>query len=190
MATTQIQQVERRRFNVDEYHRMAEVGILTEDDRVELLGGEVVQMSPIRSRHAACVKRWNRLLSEQLASDWVLGVQDPIRLGTNIELQPDLSVLRLQEDYYANELPSPEDVLIVIEVADTSLSYDRGVKIPLCARAGIPEVWLVDLSAEVVERHSEPSESGYDLTARARRGDSLASTVIPDLSLRAEDVLG
>jgi Uma2 family endonuclease len=187
MATAR---TERRRFSVDDYHRMAEAGILGEDDRVELVAGEIVQMSPIGSRHAACVKRLNRLLSARLGEDVLIGIQDPVALAGDLEPQPDVSILRAREDDYAQELPGPHDVLLVIEVAETSLAYDREVKLPLYAAQGIAEAWLVNLADEVLERHTEPSPRGYRLVARAGRGEELASTVLPSLSLQAGSILG
>jgi Uma2 family endonuclease len=184
-AETQIRQ---RRFTVDEFHRMTEAGILHEDDRVELIGGEIVEMSPIGGRHAACVREMNRLLGRQVSDELRLDVQSPVRLGEQGEPQPDLAVIRARG--YGDSLPTPEDVLLLIEVADTSLAYDRDVKLPLYARAGIAEVWLVDLNAYVIERHTEPSEKGYRLLRRAGRGEILESVVLPTLTLPVDAALG
>jgi Uma2 family endonuclease len=146
--------ISRRRFTVHDYHRMAEAGILHEDDRVELIEGEVVEMTPIGGRHASCVAELTWLLSRQIGDELRLCVQNPVRLGEHGEPQPDLAVIRARD--YKGSLPGPEDVMLLIEVADTSLSYDREVKLPLYARAGIAEAWLVDLSEEVVD--GEPGE--------------------------------
>ena len=126
---TKVEAPNRRRFTVDEYHRMAEAGILREDDRVELLGGEIVEMSPIGGRHAACVREINHLLGRQLGDELRVDVQSPVRLSEEEEPQPDLAVIRARD--YAGSLSIPEDVLLLIEVADTSLAYDRGVKLPI-----------------------------------------------------------
>jgi len=120
----------RHRFTVEEYHRMGQAGILSEDDRVELIEGEIVEMAPVGSRHAACVKRLNALLSRRAGGRALVSVQDPIRLGEHSEPQPDLALLKPREDFYAAAHPGPEDVLLVIEVAETSLEYDREVKLP------------------------------------------------------------
>lgn len=180
--------IRRRRFTVHDYHRMAEAGILHEDDRVELIGGDIVEMSPIGGRHAACVREINRLLGRQVDDDLRVDVQSPVRLGEQEEPQPDLAVIRARD--YRNSLPTPEDVLFLIEVADTSLSSDRDVKLPLYARSGIAEVWLVDLNAGVIERHTEPSENGYRLVRRTGRGETLESAALPTLTLSADVVLG
>jgi Uma2 family endonuclease len=178
----------RRRFTVEEYHRMAEAGILREDDRVELIGGEIVEMSPIGGRHAACVREINHLLGRQLGDELRVDVQSPVRLSEDEEPQPDLAVIRTRA--YAGSLPIPEDVLLLIEVADTSLAYDRNVKLPLYARFRIPEVWLVDLNGGIIERHTEPSEAGYRLLRRAGRGESLESAVLPVLVIPVDAALG
>lgn len=180
--------IRQRRFTVDEFYRMAEAGILHEDDRVELLEGEIVEMSPIGGRHAACVREMNRLLGRQVSDELRLDVQSPVRLGDQGEPRPDLAVIRARG--YGNSLPTPEDVLLLIEVADTSLASDRDVKLPLYARSGIVEVWLVDLNADLIERHTEPSENGYRLVRRAGRGETLESVVLPTLTLPVDAALG
>jgi Uma2 family endonuclease len=182
--------VSRRRFTVDEYRRMLESGILAEDDRVELINGEIVEMAPIGSRHAACVKRLNNLFSRQVGDRAVVGVQDPVRLDEYSEPQPDLTLLRPRPDYYAGGHPGPEDVLLVVEVAETSAEYDRQIKVPLYARAGIREVWLVDLAASAVEVYREPTPEGYRQVRRFGRGETLSPEALPDINLALDDILG
>src|ERR671938_544657 len=138
-------QVAKRCFSVDEYYRMGEAGILTEDDRVELIEGEIIEMSPIGSRHAACVNRLNTLLGRHLRQTAIVSVQNPIRLDAYSEPEPDVALLRPRADYYESGHPTPADALLIVEVADTSADYDRIIKLPLYAKAGIPEAWLVDL---------------------------------------------
>ncbi len=183
-------QVSRRRFTVDEYHRMLEAGILGEDDRVELINGEVVEMAPIGSRHAACVKRLNTLFALQVRDRAIVGIQDPIRLGEFSEPQPDITLLRPRPDYYAAGHPTSEDVLLVIEVAETSAEYDRQVKVPLYARAGIPEVWVVDLAGEAVEVYREPAGNSYRQMRRLGRGETVSPEALPNLALAVDDILG
>jgi Uma2 family endonuclease len=124
-------------------------------------------MSPIGGRHAACAREINHLLSRQLGDELRVDVQSPVRLNEQEEPQPDLAVIRARD--YGPSLPIPEDMLLLIEVADTSVSYDRNVKLPLYARSGIAEVWLVDLNGGIIERYTEPSEEGYRLVRRAGR---------------------
>ena len=184
-------QVLRHRFTVEEYHKMAQVGILGEDDRVELIEGEIVEMPPIGSRHAACVNRLNRLLSAKVGGRAIVSVQNPIHLSERSEPQPDLALLKPRPDFYAAAHPRPEDVLLMIEVAEASVDYDREVKMPLYAQAGIPEVWLVDLQGEFIEVHRRPSARGYGEVRQARRGERLAPEALPDpkLELPVDDLL-
>lgn len=180
----------RRRFTVKEYHRMALVGILREDDRIELLEGEVIEMSPIGSRHAACVDRLTEVFSERLRRRATIRVQNPIRLGEDSEPQPDLALVQPRPDFYASFHPEPQDVFLLIEVADTSEEHDREVKIPLYARWGIPEVWLVDLAGDAIEVYRGPGPDGYREVYRVRRGESLSIQAFPDIVLAVEEVLG
>ena len=138
-------QASRRLFTVHEYYRMAEAGIFGEDDRVELLSGEIVEMTPIGSRHAAAVSRLIHVFTARLSGTAILRVQDPLRLDNYSEPQPDLAIVRLRQDFYRDAHPDAADVLLLIEVADTSGDIDRTVKIPLYARSGVAEVWVVDL---------------------------------------------
>jgi len=181
----------RHQFTVDEYHRMGEAGILREDDRVELIDGEVVQMTPIGSRHAGCVKRIIHLLTTRLGDRAVVAVQDPVLLGRHSEPQPDVMVLRPRPDFYSDSHPSAIDVWLLIEVSDTTAPFDRTVKVPLYARAGIAEVWLVDLGADRVEVYRRPVPDGrYADVRRAARGDRLIGEAVPDLDVAVDAILG
>lgn len=175
-----------RRFTVDDYHQMVEAGILCEDDRVELINGEILEMSPIGGRHVACVNRINRILIEHLGDAAIVSIQNPIRLGQYQEPEPDVAVIRRRS--YGDELPSTEDVLVLIEVSSTSLAFGRGTKLPLYAVVGIPEVWLVDIPGEAVERHTNPVGGAYRVTVRVGRGEAIESTVLPNLRLQTNDV--
>jgi len=183
-------QVAVRHFNVAEYYQMARAGVLTEDERVELVRGEIVAMSPIGSRHAACVSRFDMRLQRWARERFVVRIQNPIRLDDESEPEPDVSVLKLRHDFYADAHPMPEDVLLVIEVADTSMGYDRDEKAPLYAEAGIPEMWLVNLSEAVIEVYSNPVDGAYSSVRQVARGGVLTSASLPGLSIRAEDILG
>ena len=177
----------RHLFSVDDYHRMTAAGILSEHDRVELIEGEIIEMSPIGDAHLSAVNRFNHQLSRRLAPDLLVSVQNPLRLGPHNEPQPDLAVFRPAGAGLA--VPTPQNTLLVIEVADSSLNHDRTVKAILYAQAGIPEMWLADLVNERLERHTEPSPAGYRLIAVAHRGETLPSTVLPDLSFSLDDLL-
>lgn len=183
-------QVARRLFTVEEYHKLAEAGILVEDDRVELIDGEIVEMSPIGSRHQACVDWLTRECSGRLRHAAIVRVQGPIRTGDRSEPQPDVALLRPRQDFYAQEHPGPADVLLVIEVADTTADYDRHTKLPLYARAGIPEAWLINFPGGRIEVHREPSPDGYKLVRYVTRGENLAPLSFPDLDLAVDELLG
>jgi Uma2 family endonuclease len=183
-----MQQVTRWRFTVHDYHRMGEAGILHEDDRVELIEGELVEMAAIGTRHFSCVNRLNRLLVMNVGDEAVVSVQNPVRLNEYTEPQPDLTVIRPRD--YRVSLPEPEDVLLLIEVSDTTLAYDRGLKLQLYARAGIREAWIVDLPGDTIERHTEPSGDGYQRVEQTRRGQTLESTALPGLVPSVDEVLG
>ena len=182
------QEVTRRLFTVHDYHRMAEAGILHEDDRVELIEGDISEMAAIGSRHFACVNTLTRLLVKSLGDEAIVSVQNPVRLNESSEPEPDLAVIRARD--YRDSLPGPEDVLFLIEVSDTTLSYDRNVKLPLYARSGIPEVWIFDLTDEIVERYTGPSGEIYRHLERSRRSETLASTALPDLVFDMNTMLG
>ena len=177
-------------FTVDAYHRLAELGVLDEDDRVELLDGQIVEMTPIGSAHAACVNRLTALLSRPLGSETCVSVQNPFVLAERWEPQPDLAVLRRAAGFSGASLPSPQDILLVIEVADTSLERDRDVKIPRYAAAGIPEAWLVDLGPDAITVYRGPTPDGYSDVITVTRGDTLRPLLLPDIAIAAADILG
>jgi|SRR5579884_2248750 len=175
------------RFTVDDYDRMVEAGILSEDDRVELINGEIVGMSPIGGRHIACVDRLTQLLTTHVGTEAIVSIQNPIRLGEYQEPEPDIVVKRRRS--YGDDLPAADDVFLLMEVADTSVAYDRGTKLPVYAAAGIPEAWLVDIPGEAIERHTNPVDGTYRVTMRVGRGEAIESTVFPDLRLKTDEVL-
>ncbi|MBI3974311.1 MAG: Uma2 family endonuclease [Chloroflexi bacterium] len=180
---------ERWRFTVDEYHRMAEAGILTEDDRVELIDGEIVRMSPIGDPHIASVNRCNRTLSRAVGDRALVSIQNPINLDPYNEPEPDVALLRPRADDYARGKPGPADILLVIEVADTTLDYDRKTKLPRYGVAGIREAWLLDLQGDALDVHREPRDDGYALVRRYRRGEWVRPAAFPDVELAVEDLL-
>jgi len=182
-------QLEPRRFNVTEYYQMAEAGVLKPEDRVELIEGEVIKKSPIGSKHAACVKRLNGLLQNALGSKSI-SVQNPLRLNDYSEPEPDVAVVRPRDDYYELQHPEAADALIVIEVADTTVLTDLNIKIPLYARSGIPEVWLVNIPDQTIEIFSEPRNGKYHIDSEFKRGDMLSSLTILKLSFGVDEVLG
>ena len=169
----------KKRFTADEYHHMAQVGILAPRDRVELIDGEIVVMSPIGSRHSACVACANRALINAVGEQAIVQPQGSVRLDLFYEPEPDLVLLRPQADFYATRHRTPGDVLLVIEVADSSLAYDRDMKAPIYAMAGIGEYWLADLIANAVWRYSNPERGTYQRVERYHRGESIAPLELP-----------
>jgi Uma2 family endonuclease len=182
-------EVKRRRFTVDEYYRMAEAGILKVGEHVELIEGDVVTMCPIGSWHASGVDRLNYGFSTRLAGRALVRVQSPIRLSDNSEPEPDIALLRLRDDFYATAHPFPADVLLVVQVADTSLRFDRDTKISLYAASGIPEVWLVDLEASQVTVYRDPHAGGYRSVRVHEREASIAPTAFPDIVVPCAEIL-
>ncbi|MFP3941584.1 MAG: Uma2 family endonuclease [Thermoanaerobaculia bacterium] len=180
----------RHAFTVDEYHRMAEAGIFGEDDRVELIEGEVFEMAAIGSRHAGCVNLLNRFFVQRLGDRGVVTVQNPVRLGDLSEPEPDLALLRPRDDFYAEAHPTARDVLLVVEVSDSSHRYDESVKLPLYARHEVPEVWRIDLEDGAVTVHREPAGGAYRSATTHGPGDTLVPAAFPDLKIPAGDLLG
>jgi Uma2 family endonuclease len=182
--------ITRRKLDVAEYHRMAAAGILHEDDRVELIEGELVEMAPIGSPHSGTVNSLTRLLVRAAGDRAVVSVQNPVRLGDHSEPEPDFTLLRPRVDDYRLRTPVAADVLLLIEVADSSLRYDRTVKLPLYARHGIPEVWIVDVEHRSIEVHREPAGDGYATVSREGPGAVLEPVLLPGVVVPAADVLG
>ena len=178
------------RIKVEEYERIIAANVWPEDERLELIEGELVRMSPINAPHAAAVKRLTELLRDRLGKRALVGVQDPIVLDDQSEPEPDISVLRRRADYYANAHPSPADVLLVVEVSDTTLEYDRDVKARLYARAGIPETWVVDLNGERVIVFRDLDSGEYTRMESVRRGADMTPSAFPDVTLHVDDILG
>lgn len=177
-------------ISVNEYERMGEAGIFHSDERLELLEGEIYEMSPIGSPHAACVKFLSALLNRLFNGKMIVSTQDPIRLDDFSEPQPDIALLRWRDDFYKHGHPTPADVLLVIEVADSTVESDRSYKIPLYAKAGIAEAWLVNLPEEKIELYAEPADSAYQFTSDFKRGEDVQAHGIADLYVPVADVLG
>jgi Uma2 family endonuclease len=182
--------VTRRSFTVAEYERMGQFGIFSKDERVELVCGEIIDMSPIGERHAACVARLTQAIALLIQRRAILWVQNPIRLNDHSEPQPDTAVLKPRADFYGQSLPAPEDVLLLIEVSDTTLEYDRQIKLPLYARAGVAEVWIVNLTDEQIETYRDPSGGAYQANASVRRGEEVEARTVASLRLGVAEILG
>jgi Uma2 family endonuclease len=184
-------ELEHRLFTVDEYYRMAAAGILNEDDRVELIDGEIVRMPPVGSNHASVVDTLAGLLTSHLRRDQaIVRVQNPARLNDLSELQPDISLLKPRGDRYKNAHPGTDDILLVIEVAESSAVSDRQVKVSRHARAGVAEVWIIDLSDQVVEVYLDPREGEYRKRRLIAHDEALSPEALPDVKVPIGDVFG
>lgn len=166
---------------------MASAGLLGEDDRVELVEGEIIDMAPIGSRHAACVDRLTEFFVTRLAGRATVRVQGSVRMSDLSEPEPDIAVLVPRADFYADAHPGPAEVMLVVEVADTTVGWDRGVKIPMYGRAGVAEAWVVDLNTGTIEMWTEPGPDGYAATRRAGRGDELG---VAGVTVTVDEILG
>jgi len=168
---------------------MAARGVLRDDARLELIDGEIYEMAPIGARHASVVDRLNRLWTARLGTRAIVRIQGPVVTGPRTQLQPDVALLREMGDFYFARPVRAADVLLVNEVADQALGYDRA-KLAIYATAGVPEVWLVDIDAGRVEVHRGPGEAGYRDVRIVRRGETVAATAFPDVALQVDEVLG
>ncbi len=181
----------RHLVTVDEFERMVDAGVFAADRRLELIEGEIVDMSPIGSAHQACVNRLTALFAPLAAAERaILQVQGAFRASDLSQPQPDVALVRPRDDFYAGGHPGPADLLLVVEVADTSLRFDRWTKLPAYAKAGVPETWIVDLNGGVVDVATDPSEQGYGRLVQVAPGDTLAPTAFPDITIAATRLLG
>ena len=169
---------------------MADAGILSPRDRVELIDGEIMEKAAIGSYHAACVDTLNRLFRETLGRRVIVRVQNPVRLSERSEPEPDIALLRPRADAYRDAHPGPDDVLLIVEVSHSTVEYDRDVKTPMYAEAGIPELWLVNLDEDYIDGLSDPVGAGYGAVRRYARGGRIAPALLPDAALDVSEILG
>jgi Uma2 family endonuclease len=179
----------KHRFSVKEYYRMAETGVLPPDARVELLNGEIIDMSPIGPFHGGVTKFLNKFFSVAAKGRWLTAVQDPIRLDDHSEPQPDLMLLRPAPDFYRSRHPRPEDVFLLIEISDSTLEADQAGKLPAYGRAGVVEVWIVNLNELAVEVYREPHFDGYGNKTVLRPGSQVAALAFPDAAVDVAELL-
>jgi Uma2 family endonuclease len=182
-------EISRRLFNVHEYHRMVDAGILCEDDRVELIRGEILEMSPIGPRHSAAVLRANNNVLRLAGDRAIVGVQGSIRLDEYDEPQPDIYLLRPKEDFYASGHAGPADIFLIVEMADSSLEYDRTVKMQLYAETGVPEYWIADIRNDCVIAYSDRERDTYRTVRVFARGNTLTPLLLPDCSIPVDVLL-
>jgi len=182
-------EVTKKLFTVADYYQMAEAGILRPEDRVELIDGEIIQVSPIGDRHAGNVNRLTHLFAASFSGRAVLSVQNPIQLNNYTEPEPDIVLLKPRVDYYASKKVWAHDALLIVEVADTTLRYDRDIKVPRYSAAGIPEVWIENLSDNELLVYRNPTGETYAVSITLHRGDSVSPVAFPDVVFRIEELL-
>ena len=178
-----------RRFTVDDYYAMAEAGILSHDERVELVNGEIVEMSPIGDRHAYSVDELVDTLVNRFRGRARVRCQNPLRFDGLREVQPDVALLKLRDDMYSTGHPGPDDVLLLIEVSDSTLAYDRNVKLPMYARFDIPECWVVNIPDGLIEVYTDPSDGEYQTRRAYAADESVSSSAFPDISLSVSRIV-
>ncbi|MEQ8810689.1 MAG: Uma2 family endonuclease [Imperialibacter sp.] len=181
-------EVMKRLINVDEYYKMAEVGILKPEDRVELINGEIYEMSPIGNKHYSAVNKASNFLKEVLLKSVIVSVQNPIRINEGNEPEPDICLLKPRNDFYVNQFPGPNDALLIIEVADSSLQFDREVKSVTYALAGIPVYWIINLKENVLEVYSDPGKGRYQ-SSSFKNIDSKVSLPFIDLEILVSEIM-
>jgi Uma2 family endonuclease len=183
--------LKRRRFTLEEYHRLGETGIINEDERVELVEGDIVEMSPIGWPHASVVARLTMLFATRFADRAITWVQGPLALPRQVsQFQPDLALLKPQPDFYRRAGVGPDDAFLVVEVMDSTVAYDRRVKLPIYARGGVPEVWLVDVNRNTIEVYRDPTADGYREHRLIDAAGTVSTLAFPDVVFAVRDLVG
>ena len=183
-------QPEPYKFDVHQYHEMFKAGILTSDDRVELIRGEIIAMSAIGNEHMATVDSSNRFWSQAIGVRAIVRIQGSVRLDEGNEPQPDVTLLKNRDDFYRSRSAGPWDILLIVEVSDSSLAYDRGVKLKLYAEFEVPEVWIANIRARTIEAYTDPSNGEYTTLRTFRPGQTVSPAAFPDVALPVADVIG
>ena len=189
LEKTEVSVLTRKKFCTDEVYKMMEIGILSEESGWELINGEIIHRMSIGSKHAGTVNRLNQLLIILLGREVVVAVQNPIRIDDFNEPEPDIALLKPREDFYAESHPLPPDVLLLIEVSDSTLGFDREIKKTLYAEAEILEFWLINLTENTIECHSSPKNGSYRLVKIVGTGESVESILIENLTLKVDEIL-
>ncbi len=178
-----------KRFRVEDFRRMTEVGILPEESGWEIIDGFLIDKMTIGSRHASTVKRMNRKLMRLLGDNAIISVQDPIHIDDYNEPEPDIALLKPREDFYAESHPAPQDVLLLVEVSDSTVEYDREIKKSIYAKVEIAEFWLVNLKESTIECYTQPKNGNYRLAQIFETGEMVQSKTIENLKLKVKEIL-
>lgn len=183
-------EVEKKRFTVDEYHQMCETGIIGFDERTELIDGEIIKMTSPSTRHVACANRATTFFSEAFGRRAIVSIQNPLLLNLYNEPQPDVVVLKPQPDFYTSTRFTPEDAFFVVEISESSLAFDRKVKLPRYAASGAPEVWIEDLRHGLLLVFRDLENNMYKTCLTLRRGESVSPLAFPEVIFKVDDLLG
>jgi Uma2 family endonuclease len=183
-------EVAKKLFTVDEYYRMGEAGIFDPEARLELIEGEIIEMSPVGDPHIGCVNRATALFSSRLAGKVIVSVQNPVRLSRYTEPQPDIVLARPREDYYAGSRIFPKDIFLVIEISDSTVRYDRNRKMPLYAKSGVAELWIENLQENVILVYRDPGPETFATSLVFKRGESISLAAFPEIVLKVAELLG
>ena len=178
-----------RQFTIRDLEQMITSGILSEDEHIELIQGQLIKMSPPGILHAACVDRLNKLFSRQTPDEITVSVQNPLALNSTLQPEPDIMLLSPRQDYYTSARPTASDVLLLVEVSDSSLEYDQETKLPLYAASGVGEVWLVNLQESSIDCYSDPVAQGYRLCERFWKGDTIHPDRLPEITVKVSYIL-
>ncbi len=179
----------RKKFTVEEYHQLGELGIIGPDERTELIDGDIMLMAPMGSGHVSCLIGLIEIFPKLLNDRASVVAQTPVRLNGRLEPEPDISILKRRGDRYRYQLPQPQDVYLLIEVSVTTAGYDRNEKSVLYSQAGIIELWIVDVKAELIEVYRNPGPNGYESIQQFRRGESISPLSFPDIEISVDDIL-
>ena len=180
----------RRLFSVEEYYAIANAGVLADGERVELIDGEIITMSPIGDEHSASVGATAHFLVPMASGRANVRIQDHLRLDERNQPEPDIALVKWRDDFYRHRAPGADDVLLLIEVSDSSPSYDRNVKLALYARFLIPEVWLANIPARIIEAYTEPTDGKYAAARVYRPGETISPAAFPDIALPVSEIIG
>jgi Uma2 family endonuclease len=179
--TAQLISPSTHKFTTQQYHLMHEAGVFAEGDRFELINGEIREMSPIGRKHVSCIIRLVKFFEKKLGDRAMVSAQNSVLLSNYAQPQPDIAVLKWRDDFYEEHLPTPDDILLIIEVADSTIAYDRDEKMPFYAAHGIPEMWLFNVNKKIIEGYTQPSASGYKRMQRYEQGEALSILAFPDV---------
>lgn len=183
-------QPDRKIFTVREYHKMIDAGVFIGNSNYELIEGEIVKKMVVGNYHISCVNRLNMFFAVKLAGKAIVSVQNPVILDDLSEPEPDVTIFRYREDFYASAKATAADVLLLIEVSDSTVNYDRTKKVRLYAEAGVAEVWLVNLPRQIIEVYGNPEKGKYKIVRKITKSESLAPAFAPELQIKVTDILG